>query len=469
MPADKLKKRKGAPNTFVIMSSILVLVAVLTWVIPAGSYDRETRENREVVVAGTFHEVEPNPQNVMDVLTAPIDGFVAAALIIGFVLIVGGAFGILQKTGAVDAGIGAVVDLNRRSRRAELLTIPVIMLLFSFGGATFGMSEEIIPFIGILVPLALSLGYDSMVGVAIPFLGAGAGFAGAFLNPFTVGVAQGIAELPPSSGMGYRIVCWFLITFVAIFFTMRYGARVRRDPTISPVYDLDLKKKKSLSDHKDQTGHAMTRAHTLILCLFLVALAALVVGVKFFGWYIAEICALFLALGLLAGAIGGLTVNTMTEGFIDGAKDLLGTAFIIGLARGILVVATDGRIIDTVLKGLSSTISGFHPIVSSQVMFVIQSLLNFFVPSGSGQAALTMPVMAPLSDLLGVSRQTAVLAFQFGDGFSNMIIPTSAVCMGVLAMAKIPWEKWARWVLPLQVIFLVLGFLLLIPPFFLQW
>lgn len=460
--------RFKAPNTFVLMFSLIVLIAALTWVLPAGEYNRIEVNGREVVDSESYHEAPPDPQGIAAVLTAPIRGFVDAAMIIGFVLIVGGAFSVFQKTEAVDAAITAVVKAHARSKLIRTLLIPIFMILFSLAGAVFGMSEEVIPFILVFVPLALMLGYDSVTGAAIPAIGAGAGFAGAFLNPFTVGIAQGIAEIPLFSGIGYRLIVWSLTTTVAIIYVMRYAAKVKKDQTISPTYEIDKKKRKKL--HLDENKEIeMDTKHKLVLGVFLAGLLVLVFGVLRYGWFIEEICAVFVITGIAVGLIGRLKSREIAEAFVSGAKDLVGTALVIALARGILVVATDGKIIDTILYHLSTVIGEFHPIVSSQAMFVMQSILNFFVPSGSGQAALTMPIMAPLGDLVGVTRQTAVLAFQFGDGFSNLIIPTSAVLMGILTLAEIPWERWARWILPLMGLFFLLGFLLLIPPYLMNW
>lgn len=461
----KLSKIK-APNTFLIIFSLIIIAAILTWIIPAGEFDTTIKNGREIVVGDSYHHVEGNPQDVFDVLTAPIDGFVDAALIIGFVLIVGGAFGVFTKTEAVDSGIKAIAKAHSGSALVRKLLIPIFMTLFSLGGSVFGMGEEVIPFILIFVPMALMLGYDSITGVAIPFVGAGAGFAGAFINPFTIGIAQGIAELPPLSGIEYRIVVWFIITAVAIYFVMRHAEKVKVKPELSPTYELDKKKKENLHVSELEKFEGIDTKHKLVLLVFLLGLIVLVFGVIVYGWYIAEISAVFFATGIAVGIAGKLSTKEITGSFIQGAKDLMATALIIALARGILIIATDGKIIGTILFALSNPIESLHPVVSSQAMFVIQSFLNFFVPSGSGQAALTMPIMAPLGDLVGVSRQTAVLAYQFGDGFTNLIIPTSAITMGVLTLADIQWDTWARWMIKLQVIFIILGLLLLIPPYF---
>ncbi len=462
-------KKARTPDTFLIIFSLIVLVAVFTWIIPAGEFEKNVVNGKEVIVPDSYHSVESNPQGAYDVLTAPIKGIVKASLIIGFVLIVGGAFSVFQKTGAITAGISAVVKAHENHKSVRIFLIPIFMTLFSLGGAIFGMSEEVIPFILIFVPMALMLGYDSITGVAIPFVGAGVGFAGAFLNPFTVGIAQGIAGLPLFSGMPYRILIWITVTTTAVFFVMRYASKIKANPELSPVYESDKQKHSVLDRDKIDSFESLDLSHKLVLLTFLIGLLILVIGVLEYGWYIEEISGLFLAMGIAVGVLGRLKTKEITEAFVNGAKDLVATALIIGLARAILVIAEDGKIIGTVLFYLSEPVKDFHPVISSQVMFAVQTAINFFVPSGSGQAALTMPIMAPLSDLVGVSRQTAVLAFQLGDGFTNLIIPTSAVTMGILTLAKIPWPVWAKWILPLQLILFLLGLLLLIPPFFIGW
>ena len=461
----RLNKIK-APNTFLIIFSLIIVTAILTWLIPSGEFDTTEKNGKEIVVSGSYHQVDKNPQGVFDILTSPIDGFVDAALIIGFTLIVGGAFGVFTRTEAVDSGIKAIAKAYSSSYMIRKLLIPIFMILFSLGGSVFGMGEEVIPFILIFVPMALMLGYDTITGVAIPFVGAGAGFAGAFINPFTLGIAQSIADLPPLSGIEYRIFVWFIITAVAIYFVMRHADKVKANPQLSPTYELDKKKKESLHVSQLEKFEGIDSKHKLVLFLFLVGLMVLVFGVTVYGWYIEEISAVFFATGIVVGIAGKLSVKEITDSFIQGAKDLMATALIIAFARAILIIATDGKIIGTILYALSDPVESLHPIISSQAMFVIQSLLNFFIPSGSGQAALTMPIMAPLSDLVGVSRQTSVLAFQFGDGFSNLIIPTSAITMGVLTLAGIEWNVWAKWMIKLQILFILVGLLLLIPPYF---
>ncbi len=444
------------PNTYLFILLLTVFIAALTWIVPAGTFSDPEHPSLE-----NYQPVPSSPQGIKAIVSAPVRGMVNAAEIIVFVLIVGGAFGVFRKTEALDSAIKTITRLNYKHPKLEYVILPLLITLFSLGGAIFGMSEEVIPFILIFIPLSYSLGFDEYVGVAIPYVGAHTGFAAAFLNPFTVGIAQKFSGLPLFSGVGYRIFVWIIFTVIAILFIMLYARRKKREKNRENT--IPENRTDSLSDFR------LDSRHKLVLGLFALAIAILIFGVLRYGWYIEEIAAFFLVTGIIIGIAGKLKTDEITGSFVSGARDLVGTALIIGLARGVLLVAKDGQIIDTILFYLSGSIRHLHPVVSAQAMFIIQTVINFFVPSGTGQAALTMPIMAPLSDLLGVSRQTAVLAFQFGDGFSNMIIPTSPVLMGVLALAKISYGKWFKWIIKLEIIFLAAGLLLLIPPFFLGW
>ncbi|MCS6808490.1 MAG: YfcC family protein [Bacteroidota bacterium] len=464
-----MKARKfKLPNTFILIFSLLVFITALTWVVPGGEYATTQVNGRTVIVPGSFHYIERNPQGFGALMTAPIKGFVEASLIIGFVLIVGGAFSVLQKTEAIDALIKSIAQAHERSAFVRAALIPLFMLLFSIGGATFGMNEEAIPFVLIFVPLALALGYDSLVGVAIPFVGVQVGFAGAFLNPFNVAIAQGIAGLPPYSGIEYRLLVWSISNIPAIAFVMWYAQRIKARPELSPVYGADTERRKNLEAHNFSAFTGMTRTHKLVLWIFVATLGTMIFGVIRYKWYIEEIAALFLVMGIIVGIVGRLSADEFVAAFLHGAKDLVSTALIIALARATMVVAKDAHIIDTMLYTLAPFVESSSPIFAAQKMFVIQSVINFFIHSGTGQAALTMPIMAPLADLTGITRQTAILAFQFGE-FTNIIIPTSAITIGVLSLANIPWETWAKWILPLQLVLLILALVLLVPPCLFQW
>lgn len=469
--------RFKAPDTVLIIFGIIVLAALATLVVPPGAFEKEIMlvegvGEREVVVPGSFSYLERPPAGILQriggtlaaILLAPIQGITDpdAIPIIAFVLLVGGAFAVLQATGAVTAGLRRLVAMAENNHALRVMLIPLFMGLFSLGGATFGMAEEVIPFVLIFVPLALALGYDSITGVAIPFVGSQTGFAAAFLNPFTVGVAQGIAEVPLFSGIIFRMVLWLIITALGVAIVMWHASRVRRDPTRSPTFETDQALRESGGVIEDEgPAPPLTGRQIATLLVFAAGLVGLVYGVIWMGWYIFEIAALFVAMGIAMGIAGGLGANSIARAFQEGARDLVVTALIIGLARGILIVLRDAQVIDTILFTLSSAVEGAGPIVSAQLMFGMQTVLNFFIPSGSGQAALTMPLMAPLADLVGVTRQTAVLAFQMGDGFTNLIIPTSAVLMGALSLAKVSWVTWAKWMFPFQIVLFAVGLIVL--------
>lgn len=455
------------PDTLILLLLILLVFTILTYLIPAGEFDRQIVDGRELVTPGSYHQTESNPAGFFDFILAPIQGFISSAQIIVFIFFVAGSFGIINKTGAIEAGLQSVVRLSRQRPKSKKFVIPVLMMLFSLAGATFGMSEEVLVFILITLPLSFALGYDSIVGVSIPFIGAGAGFAGAFLNPFTVGIAQGIAELPPFSGWEYRLVVWFVFTVAAIVFIMVYARKIEKRPEASPMYEID--KTSKYKEGHNMSGSFTTR-HKIVITIFLLGLVLLIVGVNQWDWYINEISGLFFVLGIVSSLVYRMPVNDTVDAFVSGAADMIKVTFVIAIAKGILIIASDGKIIDTILFSLSSAVEDYPRTVSVQLMFYMQSFLNFFLPSGSGQAALTMPIMSPLSDILGISRQTAVLAFQLGDGLSNLIIPTSGVTMGVLTIANIPYQKWFKWALPLMILFFILAMLVLLPPVvFFNW
>jgi len=453
-------KIKGFPHTITIIMFIMVIFIVLTWVIPAGEYERKEFNGRMIIVSNTFKEIDNHPQGIWAMLTAPLKGFVSAAQIIGFCLLVGGAFGMLNKTGAISSGLSSVLSLSIRKPKYKKLVIPLIMVLFSLAGATFGMSESTIVFIMITIPLAIAMGYDSIVGICMSFMAAGVGFAAAITNPFNVGVAQGIAEVPMFSGWDFRIIVWLVMTSIAIIYVMIYARKLERNITLSPVYELD--KKRDLRDLHNAEGMEFNWKRKLIIIFLFLALAFLVIGANKWKWYITEISALFLALGIVSAIIYHLSMKDAIDSFINGAKDMIMAGLVIGLSRGLLVIATDGKIIDSILYAVSTWGKDLPSYISIQFIFFFQSCFTFFVPSGSGQAALTVPIVAPLSDLLGIGRQTAILAFQLGDGIMSIIVPTSGVTMGVLAIANIPYQVWLKWFVKLLLIFFAAAMLLLV-------
>lgn len=456
------------PNTFVLLFGLLALIALATWFVPGGKYETQLVNGKTVIQADSFHYIASSPQGLAALMMAPIKGFVEAGLIIGFVLIVGGAFSVLQRTEAIDSMIKSVAKAHTHSAWVRVALIPLFVTMFSLGGATFGMAEEAIPFVLIFIPLALALKYDSIVGVSIPFVGSQIGFATAFLNPFNVGVAQSIAGVPMFSGIGFRLICWAIATALTIAFLMWYAARIKRSPELSPCFEMDQEKRKHLNMADFENFAGMSARHKLVLALFASTLVVMIAGVVRFGWYIEEIAALFLVMAILVGAVGRLNADEFVASFMAGAKDLVSTALVIALAKATVVLMRDGHIIDTMLHALVPLVESSSPIFSAQKMFLIQSVINFFIHSGTGQAALTMPIMAPLADLVGVSRQTAILAFQFGE-LTTPVIPTSGITVGVLALAGIPWTKWARWMIPLQLMYLVMALVLLAVPSMINW
>lgn len=520
---------KKVPHTYVIIFFLIAFCAVLTWIIPGGEFDRETvvvnGVERSVIKADSFHYIESEVQT-WQVFSSFFDGFVNTANIIAFILMIGGAFWILNESKSIDIGIYSFLKFAKKWERSKLLRkigvnniiLTGIMFIFSLFGAVFGMSEETIAFTIIFVPLAISMGYDSIVGVALCFVAAALGFAGAFLNPFTVGIAQGLSNLPLFSGIEYRIFMWVVINIVGFVFILRYANRVHRNPKKSLVYDDDEYWRKRNEKSNMEFDFSIPRSawfsflflsvclvifsvaypitdlkignntlrfpavpistgafiiagfltlrktvHYYILSLLTFTIVFLIVGVMGYSWYVMEIATLFLALGIFSGIAVGKTPNEITKSFIAGAQDILSAALVVGLAGGIIVILEDGKIIDTILHGVSQSMQDLGKVGSVSVMYLIQTFLNIFIPSGSGKAALTMPMMSQFSDLIGISRQATVIAFQLGDGFTNMITPTSGVLIGVLGIARIPYEKWFKWVAPFIVILTILGFLLLLP------
>jgi uncharacterized ion transporter superfamily protein YfcC len=463
-----LKKVK-LPHTLILIYIMVVLTAAATWIIPGGQYKRIEKDGRTIPVAGSYQRAESRPQGLGALFVSPAKGFVDAAAIIIIVFICGGAFSVIQKTGAMTTVIHNLSVKFGQSKTLRVLFIPVTMIIFSLGGAIWGMCEETMPFILIFVPLSLSLGYDTIVGVALPFLGAASGFAGAFFNPFTVGIAQGIAGLPLYSGLGYRLIVWAAGTSIVIAIVMRYAARILKNPKLSLTYEEDLEKRQKLQVGGPVIAKLpLTAAHIGVLVVFALGFVVMVIGILVKHWFIYEIGGVFLAMGIFSGIAGRLSGDEIGKSFVEGARDMVNAALIIGTARAILIVAQDGRILDTILSAMAGAISRFHPLVSSELMFISQCVINFFVHSGTAQAALTIPIMAPLGDLVGITRQTAVFAFQLAE-YINPVLPTSGVTMGVLGLAGLKWEKWAKWMVPLLIAWVLFAALALIPPVLTRW
>ena len=428
------------PGTYTIIFAMILLSALLTWFVPGGEYVKGEEGTL------SYRDVESVPQ-FFGVFTALYHGFVKQSGIIIFILIVGGSFWLLNSTGAISVGIGRFI---RSVGRYHKVVLVAITLLFSLAGAIFGMSEETIPFVGIVVPLVVSMGYDAFLGMLIVYVAANVGFSSAFLNPFTVGIAQEMAELPLFSGMEYRLICWALLTLLLILFVLFYAKRIYKAPQAAA---------------EQQTFAApqpMSAAQKIILLILFATIVLLVVGVTLWGWYMAEISGLFLAMGIVSGIVAGYDSGRISSEMIAGAKDILSSALVVGLASGIIVILQEGRIIDSILNSLQAALNNAGGEWSLSAMYGIQALINTIIPSATAKAAITIPIMAPFSDMVGVSRQAMVLAFQFGDGFTNMITPTSGVLIASLSMARITYSEWVRKIWRPVLALMVIGLLLLL-------
>jgi uncharacterized ion transporter superfamily protein YfcC len=445
------KRSFRVPHTLVLLFAMIIAATLLTWLLPAGTYQRVPVEHdRMQVVPGTYRATpDVAPPSPLIVFTAIPRGMAAAAEIIFFVFIIGGAFAVLRATGAIDALLGAA--LRRLGHRPLWLVIGGI-LAFTVGSGTIGMAEEYLPFVPVLVALALALKYDAVTGVGIVTIGYSVGYGIAPLNPFTVLIAQNIAGLPPASGLGFRLILAAVFIPLGVHHVWRYATRVRNDPSTSLVADLAPPPLKS--EHETTP---LTTTRKLVLGVVVVALVGLVIGLVRFEWYLVEMSALFLALTLVLVAIAGMSADRGAVEFTRGAAELTTTALLIGFARAIQVVLEQGGVVDTIVHGLSVPLQTMGPSLAAAGMFLVQSLTNLFIPSGSGQAYVTMPIMAPLADVVGVSRQVAVLAYQFGDGFTNIVIPTNPVLIGMLAIAGIPFDRWLLFVLPFMLKVWIVG------------
>jgi uncharacterized ion transporter superfamily protein YfcC len=447
MTAAKLK----LPHTYVLLFGLMLMAAAATWVVPAGSYDRVERGGRELIDPGSYHAVEARPAGVPAIFMSFPKALWEVADIVFYIFVIGGAFGVLNGTGAIEAGIHALVP--RLGGKRTLLLV-VLILVFAFGGGSIGIAEETLVFLPALLLLARSLGYDSLLAGGIALVGANAGFASAFMNPFTVGVAQGIVGLPLFSGLEFRLVLWAVMTAVTVLFLVRYAAKIRAKPERSLMHELDRRRAPG-----EQAANAarFSRRHAAVLLVALAALVFLGVGALKWHWGIRELSALFFGLAVVAGPVGGLTADETARSFIRGAAEITYAALVVGLARGILVILRDARVMDTLTHALASTVRSWPSSLSAAGIYIVQNFLNFFVPSGSGQAAVSMPIFAPLGDLLGITRQTNVLAYQLGNGLTNVLVPTQGYFMAALGILGIPWSKWARWLLPLLAVWFVIG------------
>mgnify|MGYP001813391450 CR=1 FL=1 len=449
------------PHVFALLTGVVFCCSVLTWIVPSGEFERERRlvgtSERTMVVAGTYETIPKHrsargliftetvegtasPVGLDEFLSAIPRGMIAASDIIFFIFIIGGVFGVLQRTGTIPAVLHAVLDKLRQ--RWMMLTI-VLMVLMGIGGSTLGMGEEFIPLVPIFLIVAREIRCDRIYGTALVYVAGAVGFAAATTNPFTVNIAQSIAGLPLNSAIGFRLAFFVCCMAVTLAYMLRYGARIRRDPSSSYVADLDF------DVDEDVEPPRLTRAHVVIVVACIAIFVFILWAVQARGWWLPEMAGGFILMGLVAIFVARMPMAEATRAVVTGMEEMTVAALIVGFARAVTVVMEDGLILDTLIQSASVVLLHVPRLVAAEGMLVFQATLNFFIPSGSGQAAVTMPLMAPLADVLGLTRQTAVFAFTCGDGFSNMVIPTSGILMASLGLAGVPYERWLRFMVPL--------------------
>ncbi|EPX1410058.1 YfcC family protein [Cronobacter sakazakii] len=451
------------PSAYTILFVLIALVAALTWVVPAGKYQMAMNDTlgKEVPVAGTYAPVEAHPQGITAILLAPVDGlynhvtYTAGAIDVAlFVLIIGGFLGVVNKTGAIDAGIERVTE---RLHGKEEWMIPILMALFAAGGTIYGMAEESLPFYTLLVPVMMAARFDPLVAAATVLLGAGIGTLGSTINPFATVIAANAAGIPFTSGIWLRVALLVIGWVICVLWVMRYARRVRQDPSRSVVADQWEANRAHFLGSRSGEMLPFTMTRKIILVIFAASFAVMIYGVAVRGWWMGEISGVFLAAAIITGVVARMSEEAFTSTFIDGARDLLGVALIIGIARGIVVVMDNGMITHTILHSAENLVSGLSTTVFINVTYWIEVVLSFLVPSSSGLAVLTMPIMAPLADFAHVGRDLVVTAYQSASGIVNLITPTSAVVMGGLAIARVPYVRYLKWVAPLILILTVLN------------
>ncbi len=455
------------PSAYTILFALIVLVAALSWLIPAGQYQMAMNESlgKAVPVAGTYQTVAPHPQGISDILLAPIDGLwdhrtgQAGAIDVAlFILIIGGFLGVTNKTGAIDAGIQRV---TLKLHGKEEWMIPILMGLFALGGTIYGMAEESLPFYSLLVPVMMAARFDPLVAAATVLLGAGIGTLGSTINPFATVIAANAAGIPFTDGMTLRIIMLLSGWLTCVWWVRRYAIRVRDNPQLSLLADKADENRRYFLSRQSDEALPFTLTRKIILSLFAVAFVIMIYGVSVKGWWMAEISAMFLAASIIVGLVARMSEENFTSTFIDGARDLLGVALIIGIARGIVVIMDNGMITHSLLNAAEQLVSGLPPVVFINVTWLIEVVLSFLIPSSSGLAVLSMPILAPLADFAGTGRELVVTVYQSASGLVNLMTPTSGVVMGGLAIAKVPYIRYLKWVAPLLAILVIMNIVLL--------
>lgn len=498
------KKKLSFPTCYTIMLIVLILVMGLTYIIPSGKYatlsynpntnlftvtspngdtvdydatqdtlnelgikielEKFTNESirKPVGIPDTYENIETDKKtfigSAVELLNAPIQGIYEAVDIIAFVLVIGGLIGIVNNTGAFSSGIGS---LSRKLKGKELWLIVIVTSLIALGGTTFGLAEETIAFYPILIPIFIAAGYDAIVGIAAIYLGSSVGTMASTVNPFSTIIASDTAGINWTDGMTLRLTMLILGTAICILYTIRYAEKVKKDPTKSLIYS----QKKELEDHflanyDEENIPEFNLRRKLILIIFAGAFGVMIYGVSKLGWWFGEMTALFLGVTIIMAFLAKLSEKDFVDEFIKGASDLLGVALLIGISRGITIIMDNGLISDSILYYATNLVSGMSNVIFSTFMFIIYNVLGFFISSSSGLAVLSMPVMAPLADVVGVSRNVIVDAYQYGQGLINFITPTGLV-LASLALVNVTYDKWIKFVMPLVGILAVLSIVML--------
>ncbi|WP_372751750.1 YfcC family protein [Labilibaculum sp.] len=454
-------KNLKIPHVFALLAIVIIAASLLSYIVPSGSFEREEiavgNLSRTEVIPGSYQAIakhysikgfflgdevtgKATPVGLMGFLTAIPKGLEQTADIIFFIFLIGGVFSIVKRTGTITASIQALI--NRFNNNGTILTV-LLMLVIAAGGSTLGMAEEFIPLVPVFLYISHKLGYDKIYGLALVFVSAEIGFAAATTNPFNVQIAQGIAEVPLGSGIAFRLVFFVFSLAVAILYMLRYGKRLKENPANSYLGEDNTYQEEVLEEFK------LTKNHIRIVLVCGLLFVGILWAVQTQGWWMAEMGAGFLAIGIVAAILGKLSLDQATKAFVSGMSEMLVGALVVGFAKGIQVVLVEGQIMDSVIYYASNTLQYLPKILAAEGMLVFQTILNFFIPSGSGQAATTIPLMAPLADLLGITRNTAIFAFTCGDGFANTVIPTSGILMAMLGIANIPFKNWLKFMLPL--------------------
>ena len=458
------KRKFKFPHAFVLLFGIIVIVAILTYIIPAGEFNRVDVNGTSMVDAGSFHFIDSTPVGVFDVFVAIPQGIQAASALIIMILLIGGAINVFDGTGAIKSAIFRLTKIIGKERSHWVLA--AIMLFFGCLGAFPGMLEASIPFAPLCIGIALALGYDALVGISIALVGIVMGWTAGPSNPWNVGIGQSIAGLPMFSGFGFRLLVFVALMIVSIGYVLHYAAKIKKDPTKSIVYGMDTS---HLISNDNQHDMPFTSRHKLILIVFVTTIGFIVYGTINWKWGIPQMSATYLIGAIIAGFVAGYDSNKIADELLQGGKAIFIGAMAVGLARTIQVVMDQGHIADTIVYGISYPLKGLPAYITSIAMFIVQTIINFFIPSGSGQAMVTLPIMIPAADIIGLNRQIAILAFQFGDGLSNLCYPTVGGLVAFLMYSKVSFTKWLKYIMPFMLLIWGVAILFLLISVFINY